>query len=116
MAVGPSRSNLLIWYYDTLDIAQYLTQGKNEVVFKVIRYFAASRTAMPFERTAFPGLTVIGSIEAAAETVDLSSGKDWQAQVDESILFPYGLVDDVFLHVRHHGCSTVHNAALTNAL
>lgn len=56
---------------------------------------------MPFERTSFPGLTVFGSVEVPSGTpaVDLSSSKDWQAQVDESISFPTGLVDDVFLHV-----------------
>ncbi|KIX08670.1 uncharacterized protein Z518_03327 [Rhinocladiella mackenziei CBS 650.93] len=99
VAVGPTRSSPLMWYYDTLDIAPYLSQGSNEVRFVVVRYFASSRTAMPFERTSFPGLTVFGSVEVGMEAVDLSSGKGWQAQVDESILFPTGLVDDVFLHI-----------------
>jgi hypothetical protein len=57
---------------------------------------------MPFERTSFPGLTVVGSVNAEATVVDLCSGKDWLAQVNESILFPTGLVDDGFLHVRAH--------------
>lgn len=91
----------MIWYYDKLDIAPFLKRGVNTIKFLVIRYYASSRTAMPFERTALPGLTVIGSVEADAEAVDLSSGKGWRAQVDESVLFPTGLVDDVFLHVSH---------------
>jgi hypothetical protein len=100
VAVGPARGSLLLWYYDTLDIAPYLRKGDNEIVFKVLRYFAASRSAMPFERTTHPGLTVIGSVEAGSTVVDLSSYAGWQAQVDESILFPTGLLDDGFLHVR----------------
>ncbi|CAG7996856.1 unnamed protein product [Penicillium salamii] len=99
VAVGPSRSSPLIWYYDTLDIAPFLEEGDNEIRFVVVRYFAASRSAMPFERTALPGLTVVGEIEAGAETVDISTLDGWTAYVDESIRFPMGLADDVFLHI-----------------
>jgi len=89
----------LIWYYDTLDIAPYLAVGSNEIEFVVIRYFASSRTAMPFERTSLPGLTVYGSVEVDNEVVDLNSSTEWQARVAENIEFPTGLIDDVFLHV-----------------
>jgi hypothetical protein len=100
VAVGPSRSSPLIWYYDTLEIAPYLRKGINEVKFTVLRYFAANRAAMPFERTSFPGLTVVGSFEADAVVVDLCSRTGWVAEVDEGILFPTGLINDGFLHVR----------------
>lgn len=90
----------MLWYYDTLDIAPYLQTGYNEVVFKVLRYFAASRYAMPFERTTHPGLTVVGSVEAGTMVIDLNSRNGWVAQVDYSVLFPTGLLDDGFLHVR----------------
>jgi hypothetical protein len=100
VAVGPARSSLLIWYYDTLDIAPYLKSGNNEIRFEVLRYFAASRSAMPFERTTHPGLTVVGSVEMEGEApVELNTLIDWQVQVDDSILFPTGLLDDGFLHV-----------------
>ncbi|KAH8680264.1 Six-hairpin glycosidase-like protein [Ilyonectria robusta] len=113
VAVGPARSSLLIWYYDTLDIAPFLKQGVNKIKFLVIRYYASSRTAMPFERTALPGLTVIGSVEADAEAVDLSSGQGWRAQVDESVLFPIGLVDDVFLHINERIAPTTPTPSVT---
>lgn len=89
----------MIWYYDTIDIASYLKEGGNEIKIIVLRYFAATRAAMPFERTSFPGLTVVGSIESGEGSVDLCSRQGWTAEVDESVLFPTGLVDDVFLHV-----------------
>ena len=54
---------------------------------------------MPFERSTLPGLTVSGSFQAGTSVLDLGTSNDWQAQVDESVLFPTGLVDDVFLHV-----------------
>jgi hypothetical protein len=91
----------LIWYYDTLDIAPYLREGQNEICFVVLRYFHSLRCAMPFERTALPGLTVIGNVETAAgESIDLNSSENWLGIVDQSVQFPMGLADDVFLHVR----------------
>lgn len=50
---------------------------------------------MPFERTTFPGLTVVGQVG----DVDLRSNEGWEAVVDQSRAYPTGLVDDVFLHV-----------------
>jgi len=106
VAVGPTRGSALIWYYDTLDFAPYLKSGNNEVEFVVIRYFASSRTAMPFERTSLPGLTVSGSLEVDGEVVELNSSAGWQARVNESIDFPTGMIDDVFLHVSSELCSS----------
>jgi len=54
---------------------------------------------MPFERTSFPGLTVIGDIESDGQLISLDSREGWLAQEDNSILFPMGRPDDVFLHV-----------------
>lgn len=99
VAVGPTRSSPLIWYYDSLDIAPYLKPGQNEVRFSVLRYFASSRGAMAFERTALPGLTIVGHVETDSETIDIGSLQGWKASPDESVQFPTGLVDDVFLHV-----------------
>ncbi|KAH7176814.1 Six-hairpin glycosidase-like protein [Dactylonectria macrodidyma] len=113
IAVGPSRSSLLLWYYDTLDIAPFLQSGVNTVEFLVIRYFAASRAAMPFERTTLPGLTVIGNVQAGEEVVDLDSAKGWQARVDESVLFPTGLIDDVFLHINERITPTASSPLVT---
>ncbi|KAF6513298.1 hypothetical protein HZS61_006623 [Fusarium oxysporum f. sp. conglutinans] len=100
VAVGPARGSPLIWYYDSLDIAPHLTQGDNEIHFVVIRYFAASRGGMPFERTSFPGLTVVGGVESDGEFVSLDSREGWLAEEDNSILFPMGRPDDVFLHIN----------------
>ncbi|KAH7210505.1 hypothetical protein BKA60DRAFT_464105 [Fusarium oxysporum] len=100
VAVGPARGSPLIWYYDSLDIAPHLTQGDNEIHFVVIRYFAASRGGMPFERTSFPGLTVVGGVESDGDFVSLDSREGWLAEEDNSILFPMGRPDDVFLHIN----------------
>lgn len=75
VAVGPTRGSPLIWYYDELDIAPYLKRGQNEIHFVVVRYFSALKCAIPFGRTALPGLTVIGKIATGEEVIDLASSK-----------------------------------------
>ena len=113
VAIGPARSSPWIWYYDTLDIGPYLRPGENEVVFVVLRYFATVRGAMPFARTPFPGLTVVGKVQhgsaSDAITIDLNTkSPGWVAQVDDSIQFPTGLIDDGFLHVSTLAISQAH--------
>lgn len=97
VCVGPSRSSPERWLYDEIDISPYLRIGGNTITFTVIRYFHATRAAMPFVRTGFPGLTVAGKVGGE----DLSTGnlKRWTAVIDEGTIFPQGLEDDVFLHV-----------------
>ena len=97
VTVGPSRSSPERWLYDTIDIAPFLKQGDNTITVVVMRYFYATRAAMPFVRTGYPGLTLIGSVG----TTDLRTGlyANWTASVDHATMFPMELVDDVFLHV-----------------
>ncbi|CRK30145.1 hypothetical protein BN1723_014516 [Verticillium longisporum] len=99
VAVGPARGSPLIWYYDTIDIAPFAQAGENEIKIEVLRCFSSSRGAMPFERTAIPGLTVVGSVQAGDHSIELDSDQGWEVQTDDSILFPMGLIDDNFLHI-----------------
>jgi hypothetical protein len=64
---------------------------------------------MPFQRTALPGLSVVGAVETDNGAVELHTVRTeaWEAQVDESRLFPMGLVDDPFLHVQFPGTLVV---------
>lgn len=97
VTVGPSRSSPERWLYDTVDIAPFLKLGDNIITIIVMRYFFATRAAMPFVRTGYPGLTLIGSVGAT----DLRTGlfEMWSASVDHATKFPMELEDDVFLHV-----------------
>ncbi|KAK4500335.1 hypothetical protein PRZ48_008524 [Zasmidium cellare] len=102
VAVGPSRGSPYLWYHDTIDIAVHLQEGHNEIRVEVLRYFAANRAAMPFDRTSFPGLTIHGTIAVDGETLEINSGEvgQWRAQVHNEITFPTGIIDDGFLHVQ----------------
>lgn len=98
VALGPARSSPSIWLYDTIDIAPFLTIGDNEVTVTVLRFSLTIRAGMPFVRTQFPGLSIVGTIGC----IDLGTLSDgWKARVEDNIKFPYGLVDDAFLNVSH---------------
>lgn len=97
VTVGPSRSSPERWLFDAIDLAPFLRKGENQLTFIVIRYFLTTRGGMPFVRTPFPGLTVVGKV--GEEDVGTTNVDKWEAVVDESVKYPYGLVDDVFLHV-----------------
>ncbi|KAF2226019.1 alpha-L-rhamnosidase [Elsinoe ampelina] len=104
VAVGPTRGSTTIWHYDSIDIAPFLIAGHNVLKVVVMRYFAASRAAMPFARTAYPGLTVVGDIKNGPDSIDLGSmNPGWTARVNKGISFPTGLIDDVFLHINERG-------------
>lgn len=100
VGVGPSRGSTRLWYYDTLDIAPYLQEGHNDLEILVLRNFSAVRAAMPFGRTAFPGLTISGVIKTSEHDINVSSKKGWDAKILDDVQFPMGLQDDHFLHVR----------------
>ncbi|KAI0483398.1 Six-hairpin glycosidase-like protein [Xylariaceae sp. FL0804] len=113
IAVGPSRGSPYVWYYDTIDIAPCLVDGSNVIEISVIRFFAANRSAMPFERTAFPGLTMCGTvrIEGSSDVSLDSDPRNWKAVVQDNILFPTGLIDDGFLHIYERATLPTGNQA-----
>ena len=56
---------------------------------------------MPFERTTHAVLTVIVSVEMERVSVQLTTHQvmDWRAQVDDSLSFRMGLLDDGSLSI-----------------
>jgi hypothetical protein len=100
VSVGPTRSCPQIWYYDTIDIQPWLKRGDNEIRVVVLRFFAAASTALPFARTAYPGLSLAGSVmKGQHELVDVSTDDRWKGKIQRGTRFPKGLEDDPFLHV-----------------
>ena len=65
----------------------------------VIRYFPGARAGLPFVRSHQPGFTLF----CVSEQINISTGGEgWTAEVHDEIIFPMGLEDDGFLHVRHY--------------
>jgi hypothetical protein len=107
VALGPSRGSDRLWYYDTIDIAPFLTLGVNRIDILVVRWFPSLPVGTPFARTAMPGLTVEGQVEG----IDLSTGRtdtEWEGRV-EKVHFPAKNKSDIFLHVS---ACTRHSADL----
>lgn len=77
--VGPLKGNQKKWYFDSLDISDYLQVGLNVIAVKVLRYppihLAGNYGVV---RTEMPGLFVQGEIKTEQENYPLLSDENWQ--------------------------------------
>ena len=73
---GPARGDLAHWRYETFDLAEYLTAGKNYVTATVWNYGIYAPVAQITDRTAF---LVQGDSAAEAE---ISTPKEWMVEVE----------------------------------
>jgi hypothetical protein len=94
--VGPPRGYDSAWYYDTVDLAPFLVQGKNTVIIDVVRFYPAFIGAFSFVRTALPGLTLVGQVGKVRVSTDAS----WEALLRNDVVYPVKGNQDIFLHVR----------------
>lgn len=62
VCAGPCKGDDMVWYYETVDIAEYLVQGKNIVSASVLRYPVDQIYNHSVWRTSKPGLYIEGSI------------------------------------------------------
>ena len=68
---GPRKGDAKVWYYDTLDIAPYLKDGKNVLAVEVLRYPLAHRKGNHgIWRTETPGLYVSSKMAASGGSAD----------------------------------------------
>lgn len=87
--IGPSKGDRQVWFYDTVDIAPYLTGGQNVLAVAVLRYpedpGAGNHSLF---RTAVPGLYVSGNVtDAVGKVHDLGANTSWRCRVDRSVRF-----------------------------
>ena len=78
--IGPSKGDNKIWYYDTVNVAPYLTTGKNVLAVIVLRYpIEHSKGNHGVFRTQTPGLYVVGEYQhEQGETISLSADESWR--------------------------------------
>lgn len=79
--MGPSRGNGQVWYYDTIDIAPYLSEGENIIAVIVLRYpYRHWEGNCGIYRTKTPGLYV--DAEAGADDAGNLDGYGGLPQIE----------------------------------
>lgn len=84
VSVGPARGDQFNWFYDTMDIAKYLTAGKNSVAAQV---WEEAHFRPMWQNTIREGFILQGN--SSAEEV-MNTNNTWKCQQDNSISTVYG--------------------------
>lgn len=78
--IGPSKGDTKVWYFDTVDLAPYLMQGRNALAVIVLRYpMEREKGNSSVFRTDTPGLYLTGEYESEnGKMVSLSADESWR--------------------------------------
>ena len=95
VAVGPCKGDRFTWYYETIDISQYLKAGKNVIAVKVLRYsndFGGKGNASVW-RSPLPGLMLHCIIKDVDGNVleQVSTDNSWKCKKDISTSISQGI-------------------------
>ncbi|KAJ5929233.1 hypothetical protein N7454_007081 [Penicillium verhagenii] len=80
LSFGPCKSYPERWYYETVDILPYLTEGENVISARVLRYSCVHTGSSSIISTELPGLMVHGEIEG----LSISTDPSWRCLQEES--------------------------------
>ena len=111
VAQGPAYGDLRRWRYERLDLAPYLTRGRNVIAAQVWNDAGVAPAAQLSARTAF-----IFQAEAAAHR-GLNTGPPWRVRIDRSRSVGSGTVQmlrafgDIHNHYYTAGAPETHTAA-----
>src|SRR5690625_1647775 len=89
--IGPSKGDNKIWYYDTVDLAPHLTQGKNILAVIILRYpLEPAKGNAGIFRTQTPGLYLTGEyLNENGEVISISADESWKCLREPNVkLFP----------------------------
>lgn len=68
VSFGPCKSYPERWYYETIDILPYLTEGENVISARVLRYSCVNTGSSSIISTELPGLMVHAEIEVSSKS------------------------------------------------
>ncbi|MFW2504180.1 alpha-L-rhamnosidase C-terminal domain-containing protein [Clostridium diolis] len=102
VAIGPCKGDRFTWYYETIDISEYLKEGKNVIAVKVLRYsngFGDNGNASVC-RSPLPGLLFNCIVEDADGNAiqRICTDNSWKCMKDKSTSIAQGLYT-VFLGI-----------------
>ncbi|KAJ5533210.1 hypothetical protein N7494_009762 [Penicillium frequentans] len=80
VSFGPCKSYPERWYYETIDILPYLTEGDNVISARVLRYSCVNTGSSSIISTELPGLMV----HAELEGLSISSDPSWKCLQETS--------------------------------
>lgn len=81
--VGPCKGDCEVWYYDTINLKEYLKKGKNIVAVEVLSYpVEHGKGSFSIFRTGHPGLFLQGKVESRHEAIDISADHNWRGYRD----------------------------------
>ncbi|KAL4862365.1 hypothetical protein BDV12DRAFT_207293 [Aspergillus spectabilis] len=80
VAFGPCKSYPERWYYETVDILPYLTEGQNVISARVLRYSRVVAGSSSIMSTELPGFVVHGDME----NLSLSTDSTWKCREESS--------------------------------
>ncbi|CVL02488.1 related to rhamnosidase B [Fusarium mangiferae] len=99
---GPVKGDDQTWFYDVLDIQQFLVAGHNHILVHVLRFYHGSQNASSFPRTPFPGFYIRhDSTKGNQEQrpLDIQTDDTWETALDTCRALPVSENFDFFLHV-----------------
>lgn len=99
-AFGPCKGDKSTWYYDFIEINEYLKPGENVLAIQVLRYGVDSPGNVSVWRTQKPGLFLEGFVKDKDDNtiINLSTNTSWKCKKDSAIVLNQGLYT-VFLGI-----------------
>ncbi|KAL2850179.1 hypothetical protein BJY01DRAFT_261838 [Aspergillus pseudoustus] len=100
VAFGPVKGDRSLWFFDEIDIAPYLTIGKNVIAVRVLRFFYATSYAPSFPQLPSVGLRMVAPRDTDTRYKALiESSTNRQSAIDTFTVLRVDQPEDHFLHI-----------------
>ncbi|CEI67941.1 hypothetical protein FVEN_g7784 [Fusarium venenatum] len=99
VAYGPVKGDSNLWFYDEIDISQYLHLGQNQIAIHVLRLFHGTSYGTSFPRLGSGGVRIATTVDDPIWSPQLRSSTLWETAVDPFVDLRIDEPEDDFLHV-----------------